>query len=562
MDSAESSGHAVTENELTATILKIALASSAVFLQLAWGQAMLFAANKPGASALAGFGLLFMVLLPWLLVWRGRLRAGIWVFLASATLISSTLYWLGHDVFSVSAVLQLGAIIHAAILLGQKGAFGIGSICLGTDLVKLILESGGWMAPLYFPGTVLGSWSLIVLTVIWVSPVLIYVVSSLHRSADQLRAQVGELREANEKLQRSEQLLQSITETAPVGILLFDAGGYCIFANTFATARLGGEIRGCHRDKLPWPVTDFNGVPIPVEQRPFARLNEGGCSVYGARMIVERPPGRHMYFSVSAAPLPNGTEGKGIVVAFEDVTSHVDIDRRHVQAQRLASMGELAGWVAHDFNNFLTVIHGDSQLALEKAPQDAGLRARLERIYQTSERAAAVCKRLLTFARREDAIAQPLSLTTLVNENAELLKGLVPANVNLVFKLERDLRTIAGDASLLTQVLINLVANARDAMSNGGTITISTANDSPRSGVLLLVEDGGTGINLATLPSIFEPRFTTKPEGRGTGLGLAIVYGIVDQFGGWIRVESEPGQGTRFLIRFPSPEVESKSSAA
>ena len=226
-------------------------------------------------------------------------------------------------------------------------------------------------------------------------------------------------------------------------------------------------------------------------------------------------------------------------------------------------MGELAGWVAHDFNNFLTVIRGDSQLALQQAPEGGGLRTRLERIYQTSERAAAVCKRLLTFARREDAIGQPLSLTALVNENAEILSGLLPPSVKLVLNLEKDLRQISGDASLLTQVLMNLVVNARDAMPNGGTLTISTENDAPRPGVLLLVEDSGTGINLATLPSIFEPRFTTKAEGRGTGLGLAIVYGVVEQFDGWIRVESEPGQGTRFLIRFPALESkENKSSAA
>jgi signal transduction histidine kinase len=555
-------GPTATERDLIAILLKITLASTAVFLQLAWGQAMLFAANKPGASVLTGFGLVFMVAVPLVLQWRGRLRTAVWFFLASSTFLASVLYWLGRDVFSVSTVVELGVIIHAAILLGRRGAYSIAAVCLGADLVKLILQSNGWMSPLYFPGTSFGSWGLVAVTVVWVAPPLIYVVSKLHRSTEELRVQVEELRQANEKLRKSEQLVRAIAETAPVGIVVFNAEGKSVFANGFAVARLGEEIRTIYRDKIPWPVTDFNGTPIPVEERPFARMTSGDFSVYGARIVVERPPGRKIYMSVSAAPLQNGSRVSGVVIAFEDVTAHVDSDRRHVQSQRLASMGELAGWVAHDFNNFLTVIRGDSQLALEQAPDGGGLRTRLQRIYQTSDRAAAVCKRLLTFARRDDAIAQPLSLTALVNENAEMLRGLVPSNVKLDLKLEKDLRQISGDASLLTQVLMNLVVNAKDAMPDGGTVTITTSNDSPRSGVLLLVEDGGAGINLATLPSIFEPRFTTKPEGRGTGLGLAIVYGIVDQFGGWVRVESEPGQGTRFLIRFPAVEAANKSSAA
>lgn len=547
--------------ELTATLLKITLVSTAIFLQLAWGQAMLFAINKPGASAQVAFGMVFGVLLPWLLLWRGRINAAIYVFLATSIVNALILFWLGRGIFWVGTIVQLGTIVHAAVLLGRRGVYWVAGVCLGADLLKLALESGGWIAPLYFPGTVAGGWALVALTVFWVAPVLIYVVSSLHRSMEQLRLQVEELRQTNDKLRRSEQLLQSITETAPVGILVFNAKGYNVFANSFAVTRLGEEIRGCHRDNLPWPVTDYSGRPIPVEQRPFARLISGDCTVYGARVVVEKSPGHKMFLSISAAPLPDRDGSDGVVVAFKDITADVDVDRRQLQSQRLASMGELAGWVAHDFNNFLTVIRGDSQLALSKGVDDAGLRARLERIYQTSDRAAAVCKRLLTFARRDDAVARPLSLTKLVEDNADMFRGLLPPNVNFNLDLA-SVRPILGDSGLLTQVIMNLVVNARDAMPNGGTVTIRTSNDAPLPGVLLLVEDSGTGINLATLPSIFEPRFTTKPEGRGTGLGLAIVYGVVEQFGGWIRVESEGGQGTRFLIRFPAAENQPVTATA
>lgn len=537
--------------DLTATLLKITLASTAVFLQLAWGQAMLLAVNKSGSSMLVASGAFFTVVLPLLLVWRGKVPAAVSIFLAGATLNTLALYWLGRGVLSPSGVLQIGAIVHAAILAGRRGVYWVASVCLSADLLKLILENSGWTAPLYFPGTSLGGWALTAITVIWIAPVLLYVIGRLRKSTDQLQLQL-------EKLRRSEQLLQSITETAPVGILVFNAEGYCVFANSFAVARLGEEIRGCHRDNLPWPVTDESGTAIPVEQRPFARLTMGECSVYGARVVVERPPGRKIFLSVSAAPLQGDKAGpgnNGIVVAFKDISTEVDVERKTLQSQRLASMGELAGWVAHDFNNFLTVIRGDSQVALTKGVDDPGLRARMERIHQTSERAAAVCKRLLTFARRDDALARPLSLEALVKENAEMLRGLLPPSVNLNLELDPCARIVMGNDDLLTQVLMNLVVNARDAMPGGGTVTIHVRNDDAGPGVLLLVEDTGTGINLATLPSIFDARFTTKPEGRGSGLGLAIVYGVVEQFGGWIRVESDAGQGTRFLIRFPAASV-------
>jgi signal transduction histidine kinase len=365
-----------------------------------------------------------------------------------------------------------------------------------------------------------------------------------------LQEQLTALHETNTLLVNSEQLLQSITETAPVGILVFDKDGRNVFANSFAVSRLGEEARWSHLDRPPWPVTDHAGEPIPIPQQPFRQVMSTQRALYGSNLAIERHSGRRVYLSVSVAPL--GADA-GIVVAFEDVSSRIDIERRHVHAQRLASMGQLAGSIAHDFNNFLTVIRGDSQLALANAGSDTSLKTRLERIFKSSNNAAAVCRQLLAFARRDEAPPQLFSVNSVVNDNIATLRSLLPLNVELALNLTPDAPPIMGEPILLMQVFMNLAVNARDAMPNGGKFSIQTlALD---NGLMLIVEDTGIGMDDTTLSTLFEPYFTTKPVGHGTGLGMAIVYGVVQQFGGWIRVESEIGRGSRFLIRLPAAAI-------
>jgi signal transduction histidine kinase len=245
-----------------------------------------------------------------------------------------------------------------------------------------------------------------------------------------------------------------------------------------------------------------------------------------------------------------GSGNEGIVVAFEDVSSRVELERRHVHAERLASMGQLAGSIAHDFNNFLTVSRGDSQLALANAPPDPSLRTRLERIYNASNNAAAVCRQLLAFARRDEGAPQLFSMNSIIEDNAGTLRSLLPQNIELTLALAPRAPLIMGESILMAQVFMNLAINARDAMPEGGKFSIQTlALD---NALMLIVEDTGAGMDEPTLNSLFEPYFTTKPAGHGTGLGMAIVYGVVQQLGGWIRVESEIDKGTRFLIRLPA----------
>jgi signal transduction histidine kinase len=534
--------------ELRRDFFRRALYSSSVVLGLYLIVVVPVSPNPLGALAIVLATAFFAVLIPSLLLRRERLDQAALVFIACGSTPILFTFWFGDTIDTPAAVAQLGFLVQAAVLLERRHAVWLGVTFLLVDLAKVVVQSLGLDIPVYLPSNAFAAWAIIACTIAWVAPVLFLVNDTLHRTLSQLQQQVIELRETNERLLNSEQLRQSITETAPVGILVFDASGRNVFANSFAVARLGEEVLWSQLDRLPWPVTDHVGTSIPIPEQPFRQVLSSQRALYGANLAIERPAGRRIYLSVSVAPL--GPRDEGIVVAFEDVSGRIEMERRHIHAQRLASMGQLAGSIAHDFNNFLTVIRGDSQLALLNVSPDAALRARLERIYKTSNNASAVCRQLLAFARRDEAPAQLFSLNMLIQENIDTFRSLLHPNIELSMNLGPNLPLIMGESTLLLQVLMNLTLNARDAMPHGGKLSIQTlALD---TGMMLVVEDTGAGMDDATLNTLFEPYFTTKPAGHGTGLGMAIVYGVVQQFGGWIRAESELGKGTRFLIRLPA----------
>lgn len=539
------------QEELQREFFKRALYSTALFFALVGLLALPVAANPLGVLALVIFAGVFAIAIPYALYKRKRLQLAASLFVAAISAPALVTFWYGRSLFNGACILEFGVVVLSAMVLKRNRAVWVAAGFLLFDLAKMVLQSNGFYIPLYFPGNALINLVIFAFTMVWIAPVLFLANDSLHRTMSKLQEQVAELHVANIRLLTSERLRQSITETAPVGILVFDADGRNVFANSFAVARLGDEVRWSHLDRLPWPVTDMSGEPIPIEQQPFRQVATSQRAIYSTNLAIERPPGRRIHLSVSVAPL--GPNDQSIVVAFEDISSRLEMERRHVHAQRLASMGQLAGSVAHDFNNFLTVIRGDSQLALNSAPPDSPLRTRLERIYSSSNNAAAVCRQLLAFARRDEAPPQPFSVNSTIEESGATLRSLLPPTVELTFDLAPDTPLIMGEPILLLQALMNLTVNARDAMRDGGKFSIQTmALD---HGLMLIVEDTGAGMDDATLASLFDPYFTTKPAGHGTGLGMAIVYGVVQQFGGWIRVESELGKGTRFLIRLPAAAV-------
>jgi len=234
------------------------------------------------------------------------------------------------------------------------------------------------------------------------------------------------------------------------------------------------------------------------------------------------------------------------------------------QAQKMEAVGRLAGGVAHDFNNLLTAINGYSEVLLAELPPDAPLRPYVEEIVKASERAARLTQQLLVFSRKQPVTPEVLDLNAVIADAAGLLRRVIGEDIVLLTRLEPKLGRVYADPGQLHQVLVNLAVNARDAMPEGGRLTIETANITleapvprtfgdvpPGAYVMLAVSDTGCGMDAETQAHIFEPFFTTKEAGKGTGLGLSTVYGIVQQSGGHIWVYSEPGRGAVFKIYLP-----------
>ncbi len=247
-----------------------------------------------------------------------------------------------------------------------------------------------------------------------------------------------------------------------------------------------------------------------------------------------------------------------------DVTESKKLEDQFRQAQKLESIGRLAGGVAHDFNNLLTVINGYSDILLGRLDPLDPSHLPVTEIRKAGGRAVELTRQLLTFSRKQVIEPKPLNLNELVSGTREMLARLIGEDIEVVTCLAPDLGNVFADAGQLHQVLMNLVVNARDAMPNGGRLTIETANREPgpngaeeraAGSVLLVVGDSGVGMDEETRKRIFEPFFTTKASGVGTGLGLATVYGIVQQCGGWIDVKTEPGEGTKFTIGLPRTAV-------
>ncbi|MCS7209934.1 MAG: ATP-binding protein, partial [Fimbriimonadales bacterium] len=243
-----------------------------------------------------------------------------------------------------------------------------------------------------------------------------------------------------------------------------------------------------------------------------------------------------------------------------DITELRRLQQQLEQAHRLESIGRLAGGIAHDFNNVLTAVIGFAELARARVQDETTLRY-LDGIIQAAERAANLNRQLLTYARKQVVQLSPMDLGVWLAGTLEMLRRVLPESIRLQTEVEPNLWQVQGDPNLLLQILLNLVVNARDAMPNGGTITIYLQNKTLRrrrthgvpngNYVQLSVADTGVGIPPEVLPHIFEPFYTTKPLGQGSGMGLAAVQGAVQQLGGHIEVQTQLGKGTRFHIYFP-----------
>jgi hypothetical protein len=293
-----------------------------------------------------------------------------------------------------------------------------------------------------------------------------------------------------------------------------------------------------------------------------SRVLATGETVRGKEWVAY-PDGRQALLDIAVSPL-RGDDGTpaGLIVTGRDVTEQSRLEEQLRQSQKLEAVGRLAGGIAHDFNNLLTVILGNLELVRVGAGREevADLLAATER---AARQAADLTKQMLGFARREPLKTTTIDLNALVQDSIALLRRTIDPRITIRFEPGVDLRTVAADPVQIQQVLMNLCLNARDAMPDGGTLTIETANapaarhpdggtaDRKAEFVRVSVTDTGVGMTEEVRAKIFEPFFTTKDVGQGTGLGLAVVYGVARAHGGWVECASAPGTGSRFDVYLP-----------
>jgi two-component system, cell cycle sensor histidine kinase and response regulator CckA len=365
--------------------------------------------------------------------------------------------------------------------------------------------------------------------------------------------------------------VNALLEILPLGLALADRDGRFLYLNA-AFRRAAGLARAA---EPTWPgdlVVDEDKGAVSDAVRRFAR----GPALSGDVAVrLKIRPDEPVALTVAGA---RGLGEAAVLLSLKDNSEEDRLKRQVAQATKMQAVGQLAGGVAHDFNNILTAIIGHCDLMLMRhTPGDSDYDD-IQQIRSNSNRAAGLTRQLLAFSRQQTLRPQVLQLPDVISEVSTLLKRLLGETVRLQVKHGRSLGAVRADPGQLEQVIVNLAVNARDAMEaageGGGTLTLQTyavsADDVRRMGSEILpigdytalrVADTGTGIPAHLLPKIFEPFFTTKEVGKGTGLGLSTVYGIVKQSGGFIFAESKEGEGTSFTIYLPVHRAEADRSA-
>jgi PAS domain S-box-containing protein len=391
-------------------------------------------------------------------------------------------------------------------------------------------------------------------------------------------------RQARQAAEEGRDVLQAVLEYIPEGVTIADAPDARIrLVSRFGLELLGrpwDEVRGLSAEDqaslLPMCRPDQE-APAPAGELPLIRAIRGGTVVRGEEWILVRPDGARVVLLCDAGPIRD-KEGNitGGIMAWREITAHKRMQEQLAQAQRLQAVGKLTGGVAHEVNNMMTVVIGLGRFVLRELRSGHPLGEDVEQMVRAAGRAAGVTQQLLAFSRQQVLQPSVLQLEPLVEGLAPLLRQLLGADQRLEFRPSTVPLHVFADPGQLEQVLVNLVANARDAMEPGGLLTIQTAEkvldatyarSRPEVAVAtgryaaLIVTDNGCGMTASTLARVFEPFFTTKPVGTGTGLGLATVYGIVKQSDGYIWVYSEVGLGTTVKMYLPLTGADASRAA-
>ena len=380
------------------------------------------------------------------------------------------------------------------------------------------------------------------------------------RRAIAARELKAEQRRALKALEASERRLRAVIDHEPECVKLMDADGHILEMNT-------AGLRMIEADDLPSVVGRCVFPLVAPEHRDaFVELTRGAWRGEPGTLEFEATglKGTRRRLHTKAAPME--IEGRTVVLGItRDITEQRLMERKIQTLEKFEAIGKLAGGIAHDFNNILGAVMGWAELGSEAAAEHPAIREHFRQIQDQASRAASLTRQLLAFARRQIIEPRALDLNHAIKEVTALLRNLIGERVELQLKLDPQAAVVRADPAQVEQVLMNLCVNARDAMPDGGTLTITTelftvdatyqqVHSYAKLGayVRLCVADTGVGMDAETLKHIFEPFFTTKDAAHGTGLGLPTVYGIVHQHDGFVNVYSEPGHGSIFRVYWPA----------
>ncbi len=388
---------------------------------------------------------------------------------------------------------------------------------------------------------------------------------------------ITERKEAEEALWESEERHRNLFETMILGLVYQDAEGRIISANPAAERILGlttDQMMGRTSHDPEWHAIREDGCDFPGDEHPSMVALRTGKEVTGEVMGVFDPGDEKCrWINISAVPMfREGEEAPyRVYTTFEDITESKRAEQEKeklqaqlAQAQKMESVGRLAGGVAHDFNNMLGVILGHAAMILKRMDPDQPFHANLLEIQKAGMRSADLTRQLLAFARKQTVAPEVIDLNNTISGMLLMLQRLIGENIDTAWVPGKKVWPVKIDPGQIDQILANLCVNARDAIAGVGKVTIETDNTvfdraycadhagfMPGEYVMLAVSDNGCGMDAETLSHLFEPFFTTKETGKGTGLGLATVYGVVKQNNGFINVYSEPGHGTTLRIYLP-----------
>jgi signal transduction histidine kinase/ActR/RegA family two-component response regulator/HAMP domain-containing protein len=390
------------------------------------------------------------------------------------------------------------------------------------------------------------------------------------------RKMAREVGEKNAAIGRNTEVFETIMAEMGEAVLLVEPGKI-VYENRAARALRSVPPGTKAEPGEPFETFYADGVtPMPPDERPGARSLRGELVDEFELFIRQRGVENLIHVVGTARPIRDarGTQ-TGAVMVFRDVTRAKEIERQLRQSQKLDAIGQLTGGVAHDFNNILTVITGTAEILADGVADRPNLLAIARMIDQAADRGADLTRHLLAFARRQPLEPRSVDINNLVLDAAQLLRPTLGEHIEIESMLEPDAEPALIDPSQLSTALLNLAVNARDAMPNGGKLTLETGNVvldesyarsnpevQPGNYVMIAVSDTGTGIPAGLRDRVFEPFFTTKTVGKGTGLGLSMVYGFVKQSNGHVKIYSEEGYGTTIKLYLPRASAKADAPMA